>query len=626
MRGKLLAVTAICWALAQLLTVYFVNLEAIQLVAVHLAFALSVSFLVKPLKVQNISDNVKLGIDVVSILFVILSCLYFILNYDRIRSHMPGVSDFSTLDAIAGAITIIFTIEATRRVLGLPLTIMGIVSLLYLLFGSHLVGLFKTREISLAHIIEYNYFTSKGLLGIALQVSATYVYVFVLFSSIMDVTGLGPKFLNIVMSIAGNRRGGPAKVAIISSALFGMLSGSPSSNVAFTGSLTIPLMKKTGFRPSFAAAVESVASSGAMVIPPLLGTAIFLMMQFTQASMMTIVVASIIPAILYFLALFIQVDLESMKQNIKALPKEELMSFKQALKEGWYLFVPIAVIMVMLIAGYSPQLSAIVSIIITLPLSYIRKESRLTLKKICEACIQTGTIMTVVATATATAGIILFAISFAGLEFKTAQFLLSFAGDHLTLLIFLIGFLTYILGMGLPVLPAYIIVSIITAPILVTAGMDVVTAHLFVFYFAMMSLYTPPVAPCAFIAAGIAGAGPFQVAWDSMKLGIGAVSVPLIIALHPSLVNWTPVSNLVPSLIFIMIGIYALCCAFSRYMFTPLSYLGTSLLCISAILLFVPFMTVKFVGLAIFVVYFCIHYRRKDAVAVKETDKLVINR
>ncbi len=617
MRTKLLVGISVIWAVFQLLSIYVINLEALQMVSMHLAFGISVAFLVKPLQLKMLNRRFTNGMDIILSVLSLLAGLYFIMEYERIRNHMPFISEFPLVDSLIGGFVVLMTIEATRRVLGLPLTIMGVLSLIYLVIGPHISGIFRTREISIPQIVEYNYFTTNGLFGIALQTSATYVYIFVLFACLLEISGLGPKFMDIVISFAGKWRGGPAKVAVLGSGLFGMITGSPSSNVAFTGSFTIPMMKKTGFRPEFAGAVESVASSGGMIVPPLMGTAIFLIVQFTQSSITTVILAAILPALLYFFALFMQVDLEAAKNQIKAFPPDQIPDFRTAMQNGWFLLVPILVIVIMLLAGYSPQLSAMLAILLAIPLSFMSRDSRLTFSKILSACVETAKTMLIVVTATATAGVVLASISFAGLEFKLTTFLLSLAGDNMLLLVLFTAILSYILGMGLPVLPAYIIVSLITAPLLVDAGLSAVTAHLFVFYFAMMSLYTPPVAPCSFVAAGIAEAGPFRVGWESMKLGIGALAVPFLFVYHPALLSWTPWTELLLSLIPVAAGIYALCCSLTRFIHSRLSGVETALVWCCTLLMFVPFTMLQLIGLIVFALIWLNNRRRK---AILQTD------
>lgn len=606
MRKILMAGVAVIWAITQMITLYFVNLEALQVVSLHLGFALCMTFLYIPLKIQSLDDRIKLLVDVAFSLLTLVVSFYFISDYDRIRNHMMFISGFTLSDLLAGGATILLTIEATRRVLGWPLTILTLISLGYLLIGPYISGVFHSRPISVAQIIEFNYFTTNGLFGIALQTSATYVYVFVLFASLLDKSGLGSKFMDMIISFAGKWRGGPAKVGVLSSGFFGMITGSASSNVAFTGAFTIPTMKKVGFQPAFAGAVESVASSAGMITPPLLGTAVFLIAQFTQTEIATIVVASIVPAVLYFLALFIQVDLESAKNNIQPIDETLLPKFRHSLKEGWHLLVPIGLIVVMLLFGYSPQLSAALSIILVVFLSYVKKESRLDLKKLIDACIETGKMMTVIATATATAGIIIASITYAGLEFKLSSFLIAAAGDNLLLLTVFTAALSILLGMGLPVFPAYIIVALMTAPIMLDAGVEVIAAHLFVFYYAMMSLYTPPVAPTAFVAAGLAGADPFDVGWRSMKLGIGGLVIPFLFLYHPSLLTLT-ISQLIPTLIPIVIGIYGLAAVLSGYMKQKLLVWEAVSLCCLVILLFWPHLLAQWMSLALFCFFYKYH-------------------
>ncbi|SER26537.1 TRAP transporter, DctM subunit/TRAP transporter, 4TM/12TM fusion protein [Gracilibacillus ureilyticus] len=609
MRNKLIALIAVSWALTQIFSLYFVSLEAMQTVILHLGYAVALTFLCTPLQRFRGKDQGKLAIDMVMAGCIFAASIYFIMEYDRIRNHMLFVSSVSPIDIIAGGVTILFTLEATRRVLGWPLTVLAIISLGYLLAGPYLPGIFTSREITVNEFIEYNYFTTNGLLGVALQTSATYVYVFVLFASLLNISGLGPKFMDIIISFAGKWRGGPAKVSVLSSGLFGMITGSPSSNVAFTGSFTIPLMKKTGFSASYAGAVEAVASSAGMITPPLMGTAVFLIAQYTQTEISSIVIAAIIPALLYFALLFIQVDLESAKMNMKPIEKQKLPSFGISLKSGWHLMIPVIVIIIMLLNGYSPQLSALFSIIIAIILSYLKKESRLTINKLIAACIETGKTMTIIAAATATAGIILSCITYTGMEFKLTGFLVSAAGDSLLLLVLFIAILSFILGMGMPVLPAYMIVSIITAPVLVDFGVDMITAHLFVFYFAMMSLYTPPVGPASFVAAGIAETGPFRTGWDAMKLGIGGCIIPFLFVYHPVLLSFAPLDDFLLSIVPVLTGIYGVAVIVSGHMVRKLFIWERILFIAVTFLLFSPNNWIQWSGVILFVIIYFIAKR-----------------
>lgn len=467
--------------------------------SVHLLFAFMIAFLFFPATIRSPHHRPS-AIDLLMIALLSFSTAYLILDFEELvyRVGLPTI-----LDLVTGAIYIVSVLEMSRRTIGLTLPLLAIVFLLYATFGANFPGMLGHKGYSLERIISHIFMTSDGIFGIPLGVSSTFVALFILFSAFLDVSGAGTFFISLANSLVGRFRGGPAKVAIIASSCFGTISGSAAANVVGTGTFTIPLMKSIGYRPHFAGAVEAVASTGGMIMPPIMGAGAFIMAEFLGISYFEVAAAAAIPAILYYVAIFTMVHLEAVKNELSGIPREKIPRLKLVLKEGWYLLFPLGVLIYLLgITRTSPMKAAFWSIFAFFCISFPFKNTRLTLGKLF-SCLEKGAKNILpVASACACAGIIVGVLMLTGLALRFSTLLIEISRGSLPLLLALSMVASIILGMGLPATVCYILLAVLAAPAIIKLGVSPLAAHLFVFYFGCISNITPPVAMAAFAASG----------------------------------------------------------------------------------------------------------------------------
>ncbi|MBS4193681.1 TRAP transporter permease [Lederbergia citri] len=502
------------------------------LLSVHLGFALSLIFILFPAsRKTRKKDSVAWYDYILSILAVGVGA-YWPLMLDTIVNRV-GV--LTPLDLTVGTIGILLTLEATRRAVGLPITIIATLFIAYAYFGQSMPGFLAHRGLNFEGLVNTLFFTSQGILGTPLYVSATFIFLFLLFGAFLVKTGVGQYFNDLALAIAGRRIGGPAKVAIFSSALQGTISGSSVANVVTSGSFTIPMMKRLGYRKEFAGAVEAAASTGGQIMPPVMGAAAFLMVEFIGGiSYWDIAKAAAIPAILYFTGIWIMTHFEAKRVGLKGLTKEQMPNRKEVLSKI-YLLIPILMVIILLMSGVSVMRAALWSIVGTIVVSAIRKETRIGLKKIIEALVDGARTALSVAAATAAAGIIVGVVTKTGLGLKLANGLVGLANEQLLLTLFFTMITSLILGMGSPTTANYVITSTIAAPAIILLGVPALSAHLFVFYFGIVADITPPVALAAFAAAGVAGGEPIRTGVNASKLAIAAFVIPYMFVLSPEL-------------------------------------------------------------------------------------------
>jgi len=497
----------------------------------HLAFGLGLIYLLYAGRKKNNAQN-KIGI--VNIILSLLSIgvsLYWVIDYENL---VMRTGNYTSLDMIVGGIAIVLVLEAARRVVGLPITIIASIFLLYTYLGPYMPGFLEHRGSGVQRIIGHSYFTLEGILGTPLAVSSTFIFLFVLFGAFLEKTGVGEYFNDLSLVVAGRRIGGPAKVAVFSSALQGTISGSSVANVVTSGAFTIPMMKRLGYRSEFAAAVEASSSTGGQIMPPVMGAAAFLMAEFIGVPYMEIVKAAALPAILYFVGIWIMTHFEAKRLGLRGLSKEELPNKKEVLKKA-YLLLPILIIITALMMNISAERSAIIGIASCVVVGAFRKETRMSLTDILEAFASGARVALGVVAATACAGIIVGTVTLTGIGLKLANGLIDLAGGNLFLTLFFTMIASLILGMGTPTTANYIITSTIAAPALVKLGIPEVAAHMFTFYFGIVADITPPVALAAFAAAGIAKSKPMRTGVESTRLAIAAFMAPYIFVVSPAL-------------------------------------------------------------------------------------------
>lgn len=512
--------------------------------SIHLGFALSLIFLMFPAMKKSIR---KRKIPIYDYLLSILSIgvgLYWPIQYQELVFRVGTMTD---LDFIVGALAILLTLEAARRTVGLPITIIATVFLVYAFFGPYFPGFLAHRGQDLSSLIHLMFFTTDGILGTPISVSATFIFVFLLFGSFLVKTGVGQYFNDLAVTLAGRLTGGPAKVAIFSSALQGTISGSSVANVVTSGSYTIPMMKKLGYRKEFAGGVEAAASTGGQLMPPIMGAAAFLMVEFIGGiTYWEIAKAAAIPAVLYFAGIWIMTHFEAKRVGLKGMSKEEMPDRKEVLKK-LYLLIPIITIIVLMFIGVPTMQAALWGIVAAVVFSAIDKETRMNFKDIIEALVDGARTALSVAAATAAAGIIVGVVVKTGLGLSLANGLISASGGNIFLTLFFTMLASIVLGMGSPTTANYVITSTIAAPAIITllmldmpAGATVplvvaLSAHLFVFYFGIIADITPPVALAAFAAAGVSGGDPIKTGVVAAKLAIAAFIIPYMVIFSPAL-------------------------------------------------------------------------------------------
>lgn len=546
--GWIVFLGLLSFSLFQLYTSIFGVLTAQLQRSIHLGFALSLIFLLFPARKKNGLKRKVAWYDIVLALTSIAVGAYWPLNINELVMQAGQLTE---VDFYVGAAAILLVLEATRRTVGLPITIIAGLFMVYALFGPYMPGFIAHRGLSLERLVQTMFFTTEGILGTPLGVSSTFIFLFLLFGAFLVKTGVGQYFNDLALIIAGKRVGGPAKVAIFSSALQGTISGSSVANVVTSGSFTIPMMKKLGYKKEFAGAVEAAASTGGQLMPPIMGAAAFLMVEFIGGgiSYWDIAKAAAIPAVLYFTGIWIMTHLEAKRIGLRGLKNEELPNRKEVLSKI-YLLIPILTVIVLLMSGMSVMRAAIWSIVVTLVVSAIRKETRIGLRGIIDALVDGARTALSVAAATAGAGIIVGVVTKTGLGLKLANGLLDLAGGALLPTLAFTMVASIILGMGSPTTANYVITSTIAAPAIILLGVPDLAAHLFVFYFGIIADITPPVALAAFAAAGVSGGEPIKTGVNSAKLAIAAFIIPYMFVMSPQLLM---IDTTIPYLIWTII-------------------------------------------------------------------------
>ena len=532
--------------------------------AANVGFILVLVFLLAPIKKGIPRDKIPWYDSLFAFFSALGTGYFFFMGRGMImRDALP---DIFMMDLLMGSLTIVLLLEASRRVVGVAMPIIAIFFILETMFSNYIPGLFQGRGFSWGSIVKQLYIWDAGIFGIPMYVASTIVIAFIIFSNFLQHSGAGKFIIDVAFSLFGRFKGGPAKVAVVASALFGTISGSTSANVAGTGVFTIPMMKQVGYKPHFAGAVEAVASNGGQIMPPVMGAVAFIMCEFLQISYISVCIAALLPAILYFLALLIMVHLEALKEGLRGLPREMLPSFKKTMLSGWFYLIPILVLVFFLaFFRYSPEFAVLYALGSLFLVGLFKKGSILRLRKITDCLKSSGLAMLEVGTACATAGIIMGCIGLSGLGQKLSMGLLSLSGGSLPILLVVTAIAAFILGMGMTSIPIYIMLVILVAPALIQMGVLPLAAHLFVFYWGLVSFITPPVCIAAFVAAAIAQSKPFQTGWQATKLGIASFIIPFFFVYSPALLLKGPPWEIVQAVITSILGIVALSASVAGY-------------------------------------------------------------
>jgi len=624
LKGKLAHVIflgLIAFSIFQLYTGIFGQFTAYIQRTIHLGFALSLIFLLFP-AVRGMKKDKIPWYDYVLMLLSILVCGYWPVFYDTLVQQFGGIS---AAQMFVGGLAILLVLEAARRAVGLPITIIALIFLGYALLGPNIPGMFAHRGLSLEQLIQSMFFTTEGILGTPLQVSSTYIFLFLLFGAFLVQTGVGNYFNDLAISIAGKRVGGPAKVAIFSSALNGTISGSSVANTVTTGSYTIPMMKKLGYRKNFAGAVEAAASTGGQIMPPIMGAAAFLMIEFAGESYWNIAKAAIIPAILYFAGIWIMTHFEAKRTGLTGLPDEEIPSKITVLKKI-HLLLPIVAIVYFLFIGMSVERAAIYGILATVIVSLFRKDTRITPAKFIVALEQGARTALGVAAATACAGIIVGVVTKTGLGLKLGNSLVSIAGAiasspeiQLMLTLVFTMITSIIIGMGSPTTANYIITSTIALPAIVAlndnldVAIPLLAAHMFVFYFGIVADITPPVALAAFAASGISGGEPIRTGANAARLAIAAFIIPYMFVLNPTLLMIdSTVLQIIFALFTAILGMIAIGAGMIGYWYRKIKWFERILAVVTGLLLICPEGYSDTIGFVLFAIQLVIQFMSRD--------------
>jgi len=560
--------------------------------SVHLSLALVLVF---TLSVYESPTFIKSIFDWSLAALAFITIGYHFIFYNEVAGREGVLTD---MELYLGIGAVILLLEGTRRIMGWPLVILALIFLVYTFTGPYLPGLFEHRGYDIDRVISQIYLGADGIFGTPLFVSSTFVVLIVILGSLLEISGASGVLMDIATALTGRARGGPAKAAVVGSSLMGMISGTAVANVLTTGTISIPLMKRTGYRPAVAGAIEAVASTGGQLMPPIMGAAAFIMADITETPYTTIALAAIIPSVLYYIAVFSAVHLEAVKMGIKPVIGDDLPKIMQTFKHGGHLLLSIVIFILMLAFGYSIMYSSLYAIIGVVVLSYLRKWTRLTPARLLTGLINGAEAVLTVALATGTAGIIIAIISLTGLGLVFSTLIITASAGNLFLALALTMLSSLVLGMGLPTAAAYILVATLTAPALVELGVNLLAAHFFVFYSAMLSAITPPVALAAYAASGIANANPIRISIIAVKFGLAAFVVPYFFVLNPALLGQGNLAQVGSALLLAVLAAAAMAATTQGWFLIRLNIVERIILAIVIFLLFFPSLISNITGLA----------------------------
>ena len=603
---KVSLILAICFVAFHLYTAAFGTMPGIAQKSIHLGFLLVIFYINAMVDSEKRWEQIFLGI---MALFALGGCAYITILDENLQLRAGIVYASDILFAI---LLIIAIFEACRRKMGNPLVIITLVFVAYAFLGKYIPGFLNQPGMTLKKFTSLVYLTTDGIFGSPLYASASYVVLFVLLGAIMSVSGIGDYMTNLATSLFGHMRGGPAKVAVVASGFFGSISGSPTANVIGTGTFTIPMMKKNGFEPEFAAAVEATASTGGAIMPPIMGSTAFIMAEMLGIPYTAVAKAALIPAILYFLAVLFGVDIYAAKHGLKGIPRSQLPKVRSMLKQIYMLAPLIFLIFCMAVFNMTIVRSGLLTIIVTLVLVEINPKTRMTKEQWLQIPVQTVKSAVSVGIACAMAGIISGVIMGSGLGYRISSILTSVAGTSMLLLLVLTMVVSLIMGMGVPTTAAYLVLASLVAPTMIQLGIPPLAAHMFIFYFGCISSITPPVALAAYAGAGLAGCDPNKTGYKAFRLAFCSFLMSYLFVYNPVLLMEGGVLDILWSLVTALIGAYLLASGFEGFFFRwSLKWFERPLMILGAVMLIVPGMVTDLVGIAIIVVEFVTEFMFK---------------
>jgi TRAP transporter 4TM/12TM fusion protein len=633
-------VLSVSLSLYQLYTAGIAALTALVQRSIHLGAILSLTFLLKPPFKSARKDkfSIWLILDWTLVLLSIVCVVYIIYNLNAIFERQ---GDWLPADLAISIIGTLLVLEACRRVIGIVMTGICAMAIAYAFYGPYMPELIIHKGYSIERIATTLWLTTEGIFGLPIGVAATFVFVFVLFGAVLEATGGGNFFIDLAYALTGRFSGGPAKTAVVASGFLGSVSGSAVGNVVATGSFTIPMMKRVGYRPHVAGAIEAAASTGGQLMPPIMGAGAFLMAEFTSTSYLTIIKVALIPAVMYYLTVLFFVHFEAQKQNLGGQPKENLPKIPSVLREGLHFIIPLAILIYVLVSNYSPMMAGFVAVLSTFAASLIANAVRWTMsvnqlsiddparrslydfgrhefKQILNSLERGARNAIMVSVACAAAGIIVGMVTLTGMGLKFSSLVLDLSFGIKALAILLIGAASLVLGMGLPVTASYIVLATLAGPALLDMGVPILVTHMIVFWYSQDANVTPPVSLASFAGAGVAGANPMRTAFTSWKLAKGLYIIPIIMAYRPllgmgpnyELFHWEVVFTMLTT----AVGLVAFTSALERYFLRPATWLETALFVVAAAGLFWTELWADLIGWAAFVLVVLLqkfHHPRK---------------
>jgi TRAP transporter 4TM/12TM fusion protein len=575
----------------------------------HVAIFLSLVFILyAPWRGEDKGVSI---VDLILIVLAISTAVYINANADRLIFRWAYSDPVFFWDIVFGLICIVLVLEASRRVMGSAMTIIAACLVAYAFLGPWIPGIFGHRGFSLAHVIECNYLTTSGIYGVPTKVSSTMAFVFIMFGAFLKITGGGEFFFEVAQKIAGTARGGIAKTSVIASALFGSLSGSPIANAASTGAITIPMMKRAGYPAAFAAAVETAASCGGPIMPPVMGAAVFVMAEIIGIPYINIIAVALIPAIIYFAAIYVQIDSEAVRLNLRGMSREEMPKMANIWVGVIQYFVPLAFLVVRMFQGYTPTRAGLETIVLLVLFTAIRRRGKISLKEIVDALESTVRTTISVAVACSAGGIVVGVIALTGIGTKFTALVMALGQELIFLSLLLTMVISIILGLAMNITPTYILTAALAGPALTKMGLPVLSVHLFLIYYAAMGSLTPPVALTAFTAASIAGANPMEVSWKGWRLAISAFVVPFAFIYRPAMLHLTDPLASLEAIFFVCLAVYALVAAVDGWLIAIKGIVPRIVMGALFIMFMIPNLSVNLIALAVFAVMALVSRRNR---------------
>lgn len=574
--------------------------------SLHVAMMLSMAFVFYPMTKKSSKKSIP-WYDIILIICSLGIALYIWVDWENFINRMGAPN---TVDVILGTMLMLLVMEASRRISGWPLVILSILFAVYALVGRNMPSIFMHRGYDWTKIVNHCFINTEGIYGTSVSVASSYIFLFILFGSVMNKSGMGQFFNDIALAMAGNSKGGPAKVAVIASGLLGSINGSAVANVVTTGAFTIPLMKKTGYSDEFSGAAVATASVGGQLLPPVMGAAAFIMAETLGVKYSVIIKSAAIPALLYYIGILVQVQLRASKEGFIGIPKDKLLKVKDVMRVRGHLLIPIIFLLYMLLlSGRTVIFSAFWTIVLTIIVSFFRKETRMTFKDILDAFAEATRSTVSVAIACAIVGIIIGVVSLTGFGLNMADAIIELGNANLFATLVLTMVTCMILGMGLPSIPAYLITATIAAPALVQLGIRDMAAHLFVFYFAMFANITPPVALASFAAAGISGGNPMKTGIASVKLSLAGFVIPYMFIYNSGLLLLgVDLFGAIIVSITSILGVFMIGMAVEGYCFDKLNTVFRGLLLVGSVMLINANRLQDLIGFGILVSIVAIQY------------------